>query len=147
MERNGFTLTELMVVIALMALMAGAVVATVGSPGGGPSAGATRFASRVAAARDEAIVGGRPISVWVTPSGYGFDRFQGGRWQPMSAKPFEGDDWDRGTAVAIPARSEVRARVRFDSLGMADAPASVQLERDGQRSEVRVAANGDVTVE
>ncbi|HUE78644.1 MAG TPA: GspH/FimT family pseudopilin [Sphingomicrobium sp.] len=147
MPRNGFTLVELMVVIALMALMAGAVVMTVGAPGGGPAAGATRFASRLAAARDEAIVSGRPMSAWVTPSGYGFDRFQGGRWQPMSAAPFEGDNWEPGTDVKLATATEARVRVRFDSLGLPDSPASVRLVRDGRTAEVRVAANGDVAVQ
>lgn len=147
MRRNGFTLVELMVVIALMALMAGAVVISVGTTGGGPSASATRFASRVAAARDEAIVSGRPMSVWVAPSGYGFDRYRGGAWQAMSAKPFDGDDWDRGTVVAFAGAAGARARLRFDSLGLADRPASFTLARNGRAAEVRVAANGDVTVE
>ncbi len=147
MTRNGFTLVELMIVIALMALMAGAVVMTVGAPGGGPSGGATRFASRLAAARDEAIVSGRPMSAWVTPSGYGFDRYEGGRWQPVSVAPFGSDNWEPGTAVLFPAGNESRARVRFDSLGLPDGPTSVRLDRDGRQSQVRVAANGDVTVE
>lgn len=147
MPRNGFTLVELMVVIAMMALMAGAVVMTTGTPGAGPSADATRFASRAAAARDEAIIDGRPISAWVTPSGYGFERFEGGRWQKMSAKPFEGDNWDRGSVVALSAGAEGRARVQFDSLGLADSPATVKLTRDQRTIEVRIALNGDVTVE
>lgn len=147
MPRNGFTLVELMVVIALMAVMAGAVVIIAGAPGGGPSASATRFANRLAAARDEAIVSGRPMSAWVTRSGYGFDQFQGGRWQAMSVKPFEGDNWDRGTAVALSGGGQGRARVRFDSLGLPDAPTSVKLARDGRTAEVRIDANGDVGVQ
>lgn len=143
MRRNGFTLVELMVVIALMALMAGAVVVTAGTPGSGATAAATRFASRLAAARDEAIVSGRPISAWVAPSGYGFERFQGGSWQAMSAKPFAGDDWQSGTVVAL---SGARARVRFDSLGLPDRPASFAITRDGRTTRVQIAANGDVSV-
>ena len=147
MRRNGFTLVELMVVIAVMALMAGAVVVTTGGSGSGPSAATTRFASRLAAARDEAVVSGRPISAWVTPSGYGFERYHGGAWQPMSAKPFEGDNWQPGTVVASPASGGARASVRFDSLGLADGPATFARTRDGRTARVRVAANGDVTVE
>ncbi len=144
--RNGFTLVELMIVIAVMAVMAGAVAMTVGTPGGGPSAGAARFASRVAAARDEAIVSGRPISAWVAASGYGFDRFQDGRWQPLSAAPFQNDNWQPDTVVVFSAGTETRGRIRFDNLGVPDSAASVRLSRDGQTAEVRVAANGDVTV-
>jgi general secretion pathway protein H len=144
MPRNGFTLVELMVVIAVMALLAGAVVVTGSGRGSGPAADASRFAGRLAAARDEAVVGGRPISAWVAPSGYGFERYQGGAWQAISEKPFEGDDWEGGTAIAMSGRA--RARVRFDSLGLPDGPTSFALSRGGQTIRVRVAANGDVSV-
>ena len=147
MPRNGFTLIELMVVIAVMALMAGAVIEPAGAPSSGPGAGASRFASRLAAARDEAIVSGRPISAWVAPSGYGFERYRGGAWQPVSTKPFQGDDWPLGTVVALPGDAGARASVRFDSLGLADRPGSFVLTRDGRSARVSVAANGDVTVE
>jgi general secretion pathway protein H len=146
MPRNGFTLVELLVVIAIMGLMASVVVMTMGLPGGGPADSATRFATRLGAARDAAILGGRPMSVWVSASGYGFDRFQEGRWQPLAAKPFEGGNWERGIQVAVSDGAERRMRLRFDSVGLPDAPASVRLARDGQAAEVRVAANGDVTV-
>ncbi|MDQ3471989.1 MAG: GspH/FimT family pseudopilin [Pseudomonadota bacterium] len=144
MRRNGFTLVELMVVIAVMALMAGAVAVTAGGTGSGPAAAASRFASRLAAARDEAIVSGRPVSAWVAPSGYGFDRYQGSTWQAMSAKPFQGDNWQSGTVVAL---AGARARLRFDSLGLPDRPTSFAIARDGRTARVSVAANGDVTVE
>lgn len=146
--RNGFTLVELIVVIALMALLTGAVVLTVATPGGAGDS-ASRFAGRLAAARDEAVVSGRPVSAWVSPSGYGFDQLSRGRWQPMAEKPFDGADWDKGTTVATAAAagSEGRGRVRFDSLGLPDQPFAVRIERDGRSAAVRVAANGDVTVD
>lgn len=147
MPRNGFTLVELMVVIALMALMAGAVVVSAGAPGSGPSAEATRFASRVAAARDQAIVVGKPMSVWVAPSGYGFEIYQGGVWQSLSARPFTGGNWGGGTTIAFAGGAEPRQRLRFDSLGLPDRPTSVGVQRDGRTAQVRIAANGDVTVE
>lgn len=144
--RNGFTLVELLVVIAVMALLTGAVVLTAVSPAGA-SDSATRFAGRLAAARDQAVLSGRPVSAWVSPSGYGFDQLSAGRWQRMTDRPFEGADWGRGTTVrsAAAAAGEGRARVRFDSLGLPDQPFAVRIERDGRAAEVRVAANGDVT--
>ena len=146
MQRNGFTLVELMVVIMLLALVAGAVVLSVGEVGGGPKEPAMRFATRVAAARDQAILAGQPISAWVAPSGYGFDRFRNGHWERLSDKPFEGADWPEGTSLANDAAAEGRARVRFDSLGLPDSPASFQLARNGQTVEIRIFANGDVKV-
>lgn len=146
MTRNGFTLVELMVVIAVMGLLAGVVVMTAGMPGGGPADSATRFAGRLAAARDQAIVTGQPVSAWVTSSGYGFDRFRRGRWEPMVERPLDGDDWKEGTGVAIGSESG-RLTVRFDSLGMADRQVALRLSRDGRTAVVRIAANGDIAVE
>lgn len=146
MQRNGFTLVELMVVIALMAVAAGAVVVTVGSSGGGADAAASRFASRVAAARDEAVLSGRPVSVWVAASGYGFDRHREGRWEPMEAKPLDTADWGKDVTAQVAGGGEARSRIRFDSLGMADRAATVRLSQDGRTLTVAVAPNGDVTV-
>lgn len=147
MQRNGFTLVELMVTIAILAVAAGVVVLTVGSPGGGPREPAMRIATRIAAARDQAILTGRPMSIWLAPSGYGFDRFRGGHWEQVREKPFTGADWPVGTVLALARADQGRARVRFDSLGLPDSPASIQLSRDGQVAHVQVFANGDVRVD
>ncbi len=143
---NGFTLVELMVVLAIMALFAGAVVMTMGRLGGGSTESANRLGARLAAARDEAIVSGTPIAGWISASGYGFDRFEKGRWEPLSAKPFEGANWDSGTQVSVDGAGEGRARVRFDSLGLPDAPLSLRLARNGEISRIDIVANGDVKV-
>lgn len=146
MERNGFTLVELMIVIAVMALLASAVALTAGSVGSGPQDVATRFASRLAAARDEAILTGRPVGAWVSPSGYGFDQLREGRWERLQEKPFEGDDWGRDMAMTL-SGEQARSRIRFDSLGLPDQPLQLNLSRDGRAAAVRVAANGDVIAE
>lgn len=146
MQRNGFTLVELMVVIAVMALLAGAVVLSFGDTRGGPAAAAGPFAARLAAARDEAIVSGAPVSGWISASGYGFERYRGGQWQPLTAKPFAGANWGSGTRVKVTSNGAARARVRFDNLGLPDAPFAVRIERDGRSSNVTVVANGDVKV-
>lgn len=143
---NGFTLVELMVVLTIMGLFAGAVVMTMGNLRGGSSESANRLGARLAAARDEAIVSGNPIAGWVSASGYGFDRFERGRWEPMSVRPFEGANWDSGTEVRVAGAAEGRARIRFDSLGLPDAPLSLRLARNGETSRIDIAANGDVKV-
>jgi len=146
-RQGGFTLVELMVVLAIMALFAGAVVMTMGRLGGGSTDSANRLGARLAAARDEAIVSGTPIAGWVSASGYGFDRFEKGRWEPLSAKPFEGANWESGTQVSVGGGGgDARARVRFDSLGLPDAPLSLRLARNGEISRIDIVANGDVKV-
>lgn len=146
MTRNGFTLVELMVVMFVMALIAGVAVFAMGTPGDGPEQAATRFATRLAAARDEAVLRARPISAWVTPSGYGFEQWSDGRWQQMARKPFKGDNWPAATSVSFADAGTARARVRFDSLGLPEAAASFVIARGGQTADVEIAANGDVRV-
>ena len=144
---NGFTLVEMMIVIAVTALLAGVVVLTVGSPGAGPTDAATHFASRIAAARDQAILSGRPISAWVSASGYGFDQLRDGRWESLQQKPFDTVDWGQGMQVGVTGADASRTRVQFDSLGVADQALALRLSRAGKTAGVRIAANGEVTVE
>ena len=146
MPRNGFTLVEMMIVIAVAALLAGVVVLTLPADKG-PNEAATRFASRIAAARDQAVLTGRPISAWVSASGYGFDQLRDGRWQRLEEKPFDGDDWGPGMTVGLTGAAASRARVRFDSLGVADQTLALRLSRADRSARVRIAANGEVTVE
>ncbi len=147
MSRNGFTLVEMMIVIAVMALLAGVAVMTVGAPGAGPHDAASRFAGRMAAARDDAVLSGQPISAWVTASGYGFDQLRNGRWENMEQKPFDTVDWGPGMEAGLSGAGASRARVQFDSLGVADQALTLRLSRAGESAGVRIAANGEVTVE
>jgi len=145
--RNGFTLVEMMIVIAVMALLAGVAVLTVGLPRAGPRDAATRFASRMAAARDEAVVTGRPMSAWVSASGYGFDQLRDGQWEELERRPFDGADWGPGMQVGLTGAAASRARVQFDSLGIADQPLTLRLTRADESAGVRITANGEVMVE
>ena len=139
----GFTLIELMVVVMVIALAAGAAVLAMPDPRGRVVDEATRFALRVRAARDGAIVEARPMSVWVTPQGYGFDRWEAGRWVAMDAKPLTVSQWARDTAATVPGR----LRVTFDTTGMADRPAAVPLLRERARATVTIDATGAVRVD
>ncbi|TXC74332.1 type II secretion system protein GspH [Sphingorhabdus soli] len=143
-SEHGFTLVELMVVMAVMALMAGAVVLTIGSNRGDLSETTSRFASRIAAARDEAIVGGRPVAVWISPSGYGFERYGDGRWQAFEQKPFEAHDWGKGLSATS---GEGRSRIAFDTVGLPDSGWVVSISDGDRRASVGLASNGDVAVE
>jgi len=145
-SRNGFTLVEMMIVIAVMALLAGVVVLTFPTDRG-PNEAATRFASRIAAARDEAVMTGRPISAWVSSSGYGFDQLRDGRWEELDGKPFDVTDWGPGMDVGLTGAASSRGRILFDSLGVADQAMAIRLARAGKSAGVRIAANGEVTVE
>jgi general secretion pathway protein H len=152
---NGFTLIELMVVLFIIGLVAGAVVLALPGDSAALSEDADRFAARVAAARDEAVVSARPIAVWIAPSGYGFDARQDRQWVPLNARTLANRDWKPGTMARIEGTSAEgegeakpedagRARFWFDSTGLPNMPVTVVLARGTNSDRIVISATGEV---
>lgn len=139
---HGFTLVELMVVIVVIALGSTVAMLAMPDPRGRVRDEAARFALRVQAARDLAIVEAHPVSVWAAAGGYGFDAWRGG-WVPMDDRPFRLEHWRPGTR----ARIEGSPRLVFDETGTAEAPLTVTLTRDRATARVRVEPDGTARVE
>jgi general secretion pathway protein H len=141
---RGFTLVELMVVIAIIGVFAAGVVMAIPDPRGRLSDEAERFAARTVAARDLAIVEGRPVAVRVTARGYAFDQRRQGSWLPLSDKPLRSQPWSEGTAALVGQGGTVRAA--FDATGQPSEPVTVRLTRAGEQVSVSVTADGGVRV-
>ena len=139
---HGFTLIELMVVITIIGLASAAVVLALPDPRGRLADEASRFAVRVRAAHDLAIIESRPVSVWVTAGGYGFDEWAGG-WRAMADTPFRVERWGKDTSVPFADR----ARVIFDTTGMTERPLTVPFARDRVRTSVTIDTDGSVRVD
>lgn len=139
-EEAGFTLIELMVVLVIVALASAAVAVSLPSGSAGLRQEATAFAARAVAARNAAIVGGRPVRVLADAGGYRVEERRTGRWLPWGGKAGRARAWERGTAVALDGA------VAFDSTGLSD-PATLRLERGGKAMTVRVEADGGVRIE
>lgn len=141
-KRNGFSLVEMMVVLMVMGLLAGVAVLTLPGDERNLRGEAERFAARTLAARDEAIIGARPISVVVSEQGYYFERRSDGRWQALPGRGFDLMPWDNATTV-----SAGRQRIVFDSLGLASSDAAVRLGRGDQALVVQIRRDGKVTLD
>ena len=74
---TGFTLVEMLVVLAIIAVMAGAVSIGIGSVTRAPSVEteARRLATRLQAAADDAMLGDRMVAFTAEKHGYGFATF------------------------------------------------------------------------
>lgn len=142
-REDGFTLVELMVVVTIIGLASAVAVLVMPDPRGRVLDEATRFALRTRAAHDSAIVEARPVSVWVTGGGYGFDRRLAGGWTPIAEKPMRVERWNDGTRASIGDTSG-RLRVTFDPTGLVDRPAEIRLDRGGVAATVHIDADGSV---
>ena len=142
---RGFTLIELMIVITIIGLASAAVVWSIPDPRGRLLDEATRFAARARAAQQSAIVVARPVSVWVTAGGYGFDERTHGAWAPVADKPLRVTSWGKGTRALVNENGG-RQRVMFDSTGLADRQLDVQIARGDEAVTVRIAPDGSVKV-
>jgi len=138
---NGFTLIELMIVIAIIGMAASAVILT--GFGGPPAArqAAEVLAARVVMARDLAIASGADTALVIEVDGYRFEqRGDGAFWQPVAG----GDRWPENMVVT--AEIEGGGRMRFDATGLVT-PGMVQLGAAGAGARVSVGAAGEVRVD
>ncbi|MBA4047531.1 MAG: type II secretion system protein GspH [Sphingomonas sp.] len=141
----GFTLVELMIVLTLIGLASAAVVLAWPDPRGALRDDAERFAARVRAAHDMAIIEGRSVSVWVSDGGYGFDKRAAGAWAPVSEKPMLVTRWGADVRPAIVTEAS-RDRVIFDSAGLGSTPMTVRLQRGNDVISVQIGIDGAVTI-
>ncbi|WP_303718659.1 type II secretion system minor pseudopilin GspH [Brevundimonas naejangsanensis] len=134
----GFTLVELMVVIAIIGVAAGAVVLSMPDPRPTLAVEAERFAARLTLAREEAVMTNRPVALHFDAAGYGFESFDGAAWTPLTGA-LASTAWGEGAAVAGAARAV------FDPTGGADA-ARVRLGREAHSVTVAIDGAGEVTI-
>ena len=134
-----------MIVIFLIALFATAVALTV--PGASsPWRTTERFASHLMHARDEAILGMRPVRVVVDADGYRFERQDWGEWRALVDGPFKPVHWESDVRPVLDSRSDPVAFV-FDLQGGAGGTGSLVLAGDSERVRVEVDPDGEVHVE
>jgi len=142
-NERGFTLIELMIVLAIIGVAAAAVVLSLPGPDRALRERSERLAAQAAALRDEAVMAARPMAIRLGPRGYSFERFEGDRWIMEADKPFRTFTLPEGMGLtASPAGEQ---RIRFDTTGLAD-PVVVSLAYEGLRRTVTIDAGGGVAL-
>lgn len=136
-RESGFSLIEVMVALTIMALAAGAVVMTVGSPGGTLAAQTDRLIASLAAARDSALAANRTVSVEISDAGYRTITHS----QIAPPRITEMEAW--GDGVSIGVNGAMPAIVTFDPVGLTDG-AEIELRRGERRDGVIVLASGQI---
>jgi general secretion pathway protein H len=132
-----------MIVLAVMGLLAGVAVWRWPSSDNDARTEAQALATRIAAARDQAIIGGRPLALVVEPGGYRFEQRSGGEWSGTTEPALRERRWKEGVTASLAASG---TRVRFDSVGLPDRAATLRLQSGGRASEVRILADGEVMI-
>ncbi|GAB4151826.1 MAG: GspH/FimT family pseudopilin [Sphingomonadales bacterium] len=142
-RQAGFSLVELMVVLVLIGLAAGAVLLTLPPASDDLDHAVTRLAARLDWAADHAVLSGEPVGLILGPQGYRFARYRLGQWQPVQDEPaLAPASWPMGAVAwlemaggAALQADEASAEIpllRFDPTGMAHEFRLV-LAQDGAR--------------
>jgi general secretion pathway protein H len=143
-RERGFTLVETMVELAVIGLMAAVVVVNLPTPGENLSREGERFAARLLAARDHAIVANRETAAMIDARGYRFAERDGNDWRALGNPPLVPTPWHEGTNISL--GPDNRTRVSFDSVGMSD-PRKLVLSQGERSLVVTVEASGEVSVD
>ena len=126
----GLTLVEMMIVLAIIGVMAGVVVLSIGSVTRAPSveAEARRLATRLQAAADDAMMGDRTLAFTIEKDGYGFATVTPTGMVPRTDDAFAFHRLPAGMVVTLNVNPPVVLGV--DGSGQ---PLSAVLENSNQR--------------
>lgn len=130
-SQAGFTLIEMIIVLAIVAVAAGAVTLSVGGVSRPPTveAEARRLAGRLQAASDDAMLGDRMIAMTIAEDGYGFATLgDGGQMIPRTDKALAFHQLPAGMVMTLSAKPPVM--LGADGTGQ---PMSATIESGRQR--------------
>lgn len=141
-KARGFTLSEMLVVLAILALMASVAIWTIRPGADGARVAAEGLAARADAARNLAIVDGGAVALTIDSQGYFFERARENGWERMADRRLRPRRWASGVTP------EGTARLVFDRFGLATPALVVALRQSGGgTARVRINADGRVRVE
>ena len=135
----GFSLIEMLVVLAVVSLAAGLAVVSAPGPSGQLAQETDRFIRGLVGARDVALIENRTVTVEISEAGYAVR--VASRTGPM--REIETTPWHARTTVAA-ADGRLPAVVMFDPTGLTE-PASFELFSEGAKDGVVVDPSGRVS--
>jgi general secretion pathway protein H len=141
---SGFTLIEMLVVLTIIGITAGAVLLTAPDSRRSLIDEAERFAANLARAKEEAVLTNRTVDVQITSKGYAFGVVSRGLHRPLEQRPFGPVAWSVDTTAVV--SGDQRSRIAFDSTGVAT-PTAVDLFRNDGHVRVRVDMAGSVKID
>lgn len=142
-QRRGFTLVELLVVLAIAGLLGAAVLLTMPDDTQAFDDEVERLTARLVRARQEAILGTRAVVVTVDATGHAVERRGRDGWTPLGGPPFQPVPWDPGTG---PVPIDRPVRFHFDATGGAESTALV-LAHGNERIGIALGAHGEVRID
>lgn len=121
----GMTLVEMLVVLAIIGVTAGAAVLGIGAATRAPNieAEAHLLAERLQLAADDVMVKDRPLAFTWDEKGYGFVAWDGRRWESEGSAGLERHRLPGGMALE-PKAARAPVPIGIDGMGM---PVSVRL--------------------
>jgi len=143
-SQTGFTLVELIVVLALIGLFSAAVIVNLPKSDGGLRAEQDRLALLIDSVRDNAIVQSRPMAVRIASTQYVFETRTEGNWQPLNEKPFQPHQLSAGNNVQFSGKDYVR--IAFDSTGLPVSSADIKISNGTDSGFIKIDASGRVSV-
>jgi type II secretion system protein H len=135
---GGFSLIEMMVVLATVSLAAGLVVVNAPGRSGQLAQETDSLIRSLVAARDMALIENRTVMLEISEAGYATHIT--GRIGPPRA--VERAQWNDGTTIAA-ADGRLPAIIAFDPVGLAE-PASFTLFNGGSRDGVVIDLSGRI---
>lgn len=127
----GFTLVEVMVVLFVIGLVAGAVALSL--PPSRTSLGdeAARLAARLSRASEESVLRGEAVGLRIDRDGYAFWVRRRGQWLAMSDAPFGPQTWTPGTRATLERTGGVFALEVTDDAGPQATPPPIRFRPTG----------------
>lgn len=137
--RNGFTLVEVLVVMAILALLTGSVMLLAPDHRARARPATEALAARVVMLRERAIINAAPARLRVDAQGYRFEQRRSGAWVPLDTRAAQ--RWPNGVHPVLPA-----PEIGFDATGDARDDAELLISDAQTRFALRVAATGAIDV-